>query len=437
MSLIFYEPFTSNLDFFTSVTNGGGDYAWTASGYGGHPGISVTINDTGGIYGTKTLSTLVSQTQVRFAGYIDLNTISIPTSGLTALLIWRNSGTGTQRAKVSLYNSSGTISLVHDFRDDGGTVSQGIVSLAGVTDFRWELLITKAANSSSNDATSKLYWDSTGSGLVLKDTRTCGVFESFLSQNEVILGPFSVSGTHSGTYLLGPFGYRDDGTEIGAYSWASAPVVAAGANQTGTFGTPKVVTTVSFTDADSDADEANITCESGGTITVTANGSAVVTGNTSAAVNVTGTQTEVLNTLASITLNRAQDGWTDETNPPPIAYFEYTDTVTVEVIDSTDLSHSDSFDIVWSNATGNGTLVLELTDTVMNDMNAQIAAAYYVPETDFEGTTYLYVKLVDGNAAVSEAIISLVVAAEVPTPTVPSNFAIQNAAIPTTRRERR
>lgn len=437
MSLIFHEPFTTNLSFFTSTTTGGGDFAWTASGPESHPGISVTINDTGGIYGAKTVSAMVSQTQVRFSGYVTLNTVSVASGGYHSFFMWRNNGTGTQRVHLRIYNNSGTMSIIHDFRDDGGTASQGIVSLAGVTAFRWELLITKATNSSSNDATSKLYWDSTGSGLVLKDTRTRDVFESFLSQNEVIYGPFTISGTHSGIELLGPFGFRDDGTEIGAYSWATPPVVNAGADQTGTFGTPKVVTTVSFTDADGDADEADLTCDSGGTLTVVANGAAIVTDNGTNAVNVTGTQTEVLNTLASITLTRAQDGWTDETNAPPIAFFEYTDTVTVEVFDSTS-SHSDSFDIVWSAATGNGTQILELTDTDMDDMNAQIAAAYYVPEASFEGTTYLYVKLVDGNAAISEAIISLVVApASTPSASTPSNFGIQNGAIPTTRRERR
>ena len=368
MALIFHEPFLTDLSFFTSTVTDSGDFAWTASGPASHPGILMTIDDTNAIYGLKTHTALTTQTDCRFKGVINLASLTIPTSGHIGVLIWRTSG-GTQRLKLRLYNNSGTISFIHDFRGDDASVSQGIVSLGGLTEFRWEIWVSKTAGES------KLYWD-TGSGLVLKDTRTKTVTNTFDDQTEIYYGALeTLSGSSSGSLLLGAFGFRDDSTEIGDYSYSAAPTVTDISTQTGTFGTQKSVA-CTLADTDSDIVRCDVSTDGTTLITLTASGAASVTNNGTTAVYVTGTHTDVVATLGNgIKLDGIRSG----------AELSHTETITVLATDSLDATGNDTFDIIWSVPTGVGTQTLYLTGT-QAQINAMLATVEITPVTDFTGT---------------------------------------------------
>ena len=367
MSLIFHEPFLTDIGFFTSTATDSGSYAWTASGPESHPGIIMTVDDTNAIWGMIIHTALTTQSACRFKGVVNLASLSIPTSGHIGVLLWRTSG-GTQRLKLRLYNNSGTISFIHDLRGDDAAVSQGIVSLAGLTEFRWEILVDKTAGES------KLYWD-TGGGLVLKDTRSKTITTTFQDQTEIYYGTQeSVSGALSGTLLLGPLGFNDDGSEIGDYSYSAAPTVTDISNQTGTFGTQK---TVACTIADTDSDIVRCDVSTNGTalITLTASGAASVTNNGTTAPYVTGTHTDVVATLGNgIKLDGVRSG----------TELSHTETITVLVTDSLDATGNDTFDITWSVPTGVGTQTLYLTGT-QAQINAMLATVEITPITDFTG----------------------------------------------------
>lgn len=367
MSLIFYEPFTSNIAFFTGVQTNGGKFAWVAVGPEGHPGIEMIISDTNPLYGYVTHSALTTETDARFGQYLNLDTISIPAGGSITLFVWRTAG-GVQRSKLQLYNNSGTYNIIHNLRGDDGLVSQAFLSLAGASNIRWELHISKT-NGQSN-----LYWDS-GGGLTFKDTRSKTITTTFGDQTQIYCGSLdNPSASITGRVLFGPIGFRNDATALGAYSWSSPPTVTVPGNLNGLYDATVNTTGVSFSDSDTNVDEADIAGPEGLAITVVAGGATVI-GNGTNAVNITGSNAQVLAALSSIDFNRANTG---------SLVWETVDTVTVTVYDPS-AQDSDSFTITWVPDSGLNKSAVELVGTSAEIRTCLQAGLGVTPFLDFVG----------------------------------------------------
>lgn len=407
MPVIIHEPFLTDLSAFDSTVLNAGKYGWVSLGYDGvHPGIEMVISNTNPMWGMFTLPAITSETDVRFRGGLNLSTIAGSSGSFLELFIWRTSG-GTQRLKLTLYKNGSTMSLVHDLRGDDGAVHQEIVSLGGATILAWELWVNKTAGES------KLYWDTGGSGLVLKSTRTKVITNTFDDQTQAYYGTLgNPNASVTGKILLGPFGYSTGSSAIGPYSYSAPPVLDPGADQVGTFGTPKFVTTVDFTDSGNNVDECNLSCNSGGTITVVPNGAAIVTGNGTNSVNITGTHAEVLATIDDtngIRFDRDPVPWVDAGNPPPLGHLSFEDVILIEIIDEDSLTDSGTFNLVWSLPTGDGTTSLLLDNASIAGLNAEIAVSRYIP---IPGSTYnsaIHLKLTDDNDNTAELLVPIIV----------------------------
>lgn len=362
--IIFHEPFINNIAFFTSSSG----LSWTGSGPSGHPGIQLTPSGTSPRWGMKTHAALTTQTDARFGGVIDVNTLAIPSGGNIGFFLWRTSG-GTQRVKLQIYNSSGTLQIIHTLRGDDGLVSQAFVSLGGATAFLWELWINKTSGES------RLYWD-TGSGLgAAKDIRTKVITNTFDDQTEIYYGALdNPSSGITGTLLLGPLAFSDDSAEIGAYQYATPPTVSDISNQTGTVGTQKTVA-CTIGDLDSDIVRCDVSTNGNSLITLTASGAATITDNGTSHPYVTGSHADILATLGNDIKLGIDSIWPS---------LEESETVTVLVTDSLGFTDSDSFLMTWSIPTGIGTSALHLTGD-KTEINAALATVELTPPTDYTG----------------------------------------------------
>lgn len=373
MSVIFYEPFTANLNFFDTVAADSGDFAWTASGPEGHPGIQVEIDDTTIIYGRKNHTALTTQTDARFGTYFDLSTLSLPSGASAELFGWRTSG-ATVRLRLRVFNNAGTISFIHDFRGDDGSNSQGIVSLAGATALRWEIHVSKT------NGESKLYWDTGGSGLLLKDTRSKVITNTFDDQTDISFGVREApSASITGHYLMGPVGFRDDATEIGPYDWNTAPVLSVTPTENGIYDEALELSAISWSDAENDVDTVELSITNGATITADLTGTSVTVtagSNDSAAMTLEGTNADLLTVLSTtkLVINMADPG---------ISVWDLDTVLSVAITDAGSLVDSANITISWTPENGIGTSSYEWTGLTAAQIATSVQAGVEItPETD-------------------------------------------------------
>lgn len=368
MAQIFNLTFPANLSEFTSTVTDGGDLFWDSGTLGGVAGrVGFLIDDMVAIYGTKTFSAVGSITDFRWRIYTASLASLTMAGGDTFDLLWIGEPAST-RCYVTYNNNFGTRRLGIQARKDDDSFTSTLFANLGSTVYV-EFHYHRATNNSSADGYYDVYFDGVkqGAGLTGIDN-----YDTMALLDRLVIGPRSgIDAGTSGTAYFGQIVAQTDGSLIGPLG--SAPVLTIPADLDGLYTVTKNTTGVSFTGTG--VDEADITGPANLAISVIASGSAIVTGNGTNEVNITGTNAEVLATLASIDFDREMPGGST---------WELADTVTVTVYNSFG-QDSDSFDINWVPDSGINKSAGEFIGTSAQIKACLAAGLGITPYPDFTG----------------------------------------------------
>lgn len=206
---------TGDLTQYTSSTTGGGDLAVTSgAALFGSYGLSVTINDTGGIYAYKTL-TKAAVFRVRF--YIKRTTLAMASGDAFLLSNFQQAG-GSYSGMIllRLQQTSGVYYISADVKNDAlSSVLYDSETLDGDAHCV-EYQVVRAANSTSADGTFEWWIDGVSKGTA------SGIdnYNLLSDQNwRILFGAIeSIDAGTSGVFYVDAIKGNDDGAEIGMIS---------------------------------------------------------------------------------------------------------------------------------------------------------------------------------------------------------------------------
>ena len=337
-----------------TATQGTGDtLAYTSSGLNGTVGgATMTLGANAAVSHVSKSFTAVTATDFRMRFYVaDLSTLTM-TSGDTVEIgqIYRTSGTSL-KGRLELNDAAGTKQIRMGMRNDAGsTLYTAYSALSNLTNYI-EVYIKKASTDATADGEVHLLFDNSEQVGSIANVLVYTHFDF----DQVRVGGCTSPTTTTGTFLFDEIKVTDEAAVIGAAS--AAPVNRVPANKDFDYGSLVATTGVSVTDADDDLDTVALSCDNGMVMNVTLSGGATITpgaNGTNALTIATATAAEfntVLGTLTCTLLRPALSTWTT------------TSTITMTSTDDLAATDVDTFDVVWTPASGVGGTSVIITGT--------------------------------------------------------------------------
>jgi hypothetical protein len=212
MSEIVVIHLETDLNEFTSTVTDGGDLSQSAGAAlaGTSGGMSVLIDDTTAIYGTKTVYTTAGKLRYRF--YVDVNTLTMANND--NFWIFRASGSPGDTSVIKLYKVGSNYQLVFQYVADAGNVDTAKQTITDEPHYI-EAYLVRAATDVSADGTSQWWIDGTSIG-----SQITGIdnYHQFANVTSIKLGAVAgIDAGTSGTFYLDELVVNDDGGVIGPF----------------------------------------------------------------------------------------------------------------------------------------------------------------------------------------------------------------------------
>ncbi|MHC4546745.1 MAG: hypothetical protein ACYSYL_19885 [Planctomycetota bacterium] len=212
MAQIFNIQHEADLSEYDSTITDGGDLSQsgTAALAGTSGGMSVLIDDTTAIYGSKDF-TAITSTKYRFRFYIDPNSLAgLSTSNYVTVVSIRSSAGDCSTIFVKYDSTESKYYCYVRYRDDGGSWYNTSNALFTDAEHYIETLVEYASSSTAINGIVTLWVDGS------QEAQDTGIdIYDLAKPDEGLLGAYQVSSGVSGTYYLDEFVFRDDDTEIG------------------------------------------------------------------------------------------------------------------------------------------------------------------------------------------------------------------------------
>jgi hypothetical protein len=217
MAEIFNIQHETDLSEYDSTITDGGDLSQSGAAAlaGTSGGMSVLIDDTTAIYGSKDFTTITS-TKYRFRFYIDPNSLAGLSSGNYVTVSSIRSSAGDCSLIFVKYDSGESKYYCYvRYRDDGGTWYNTSNALFTDAAHYIEALVEYASSDVASDGIVTLWVDGS------QEAQDTGIdIYDLAKPDEGRLGAYQVSAGVSGTLYLDEFVFRDDDTEIGSRTQA-------------------------------------------------------------------------------------------------------------------------------------------------------------------------------------------------------------------------
>jgi len=207
---------TNDLSQYTSYVDDSGDMTVQAGAAlaGTSYGLQCIIDDTGYMWGIKTLGTPNTSGIYRFRFYYDINGLASTAVDIINMLYLYNSSSDTI-GRINTYTpGDSTWNLQVTLYDDGGTQRQSSWYSIDDSPHIVEILLVRATTDSSADGYATLWIDEAEQG----GTGNYDNYDRMVNFNEMSLGMSGIAATTTGTVYIDEIVMNDDGGVIGPVS---------------------------------------------------------------------------------------------------------------------------------------------------------------------------------------------------------------------------